>query len=59
MLCEQAAVVDGARLLLTPLQHEVVPPPLCTAVALCAAPVQSVSFWTGDDGCEVGCKPYS
>ena len=37
------AVIDGCRLLLTPLRHSVVPPPMCTctvqlpAVATCVA----------------------
>lgn len=46
-------MIDGPRLLLTPLQHELVPPPMALAVALCPAPVQSVSFRTAADGREV------
>jgi IKI3 family len=49
-----AAVVDGARLLLTPLQHELVPPPMASVVTACPAPVQSVSFRTATDQREVG-----
>lgn len=47
-----AAVVDGRRLLLTPLQHELVPPPMASVVAECSAPAQSVSFRTSADGRE-------
>jgi IKI3 family len=50
-------VVDGPRLLLTPLQHELVPPPMASVVAACSAPVQSVSFRTAPDGREVGYAP--
>lgn len=32
-----AIVVDGASLLLTPLRHTVVPPPLCAATAVLPA----------------------
>lgn len=55
-----AAVVDGRRLLLTPLQHELVPPPMASVVAECPAPTQSVSFRTSADGREVrGCHSLS
>ena len=47
-------MVDGARLLLTPLQHELVPPPMASVVAACPAPVQSVSFRSTADQHEVG-----
>lgn len=46
----------GARVLVTPLQHEAVPPPMCSVVAACPAPAVSVSFLAGthsSDGCEV------
>ena len=47
-----AAVVDGARLLLTPLRHTLVPPPMCAVTARSNAPVTSVAFC--DHGpCEV------
>lgn len=39
-----AAVVDGARVLITPLQRALVPPPMCAAAADFAAPVQCCAF---------------
>ena len=42
-----AAVIDGRQLLLTPLQHELAPPPMCSVAARCRAPVISTSFWSG------------
>ena len=39
-----AAVVDGCRVLLTPLQRTLVPPPMCAVAAIFHQPVQSVAF---------------
>lgn len=39
-----AAVVDGARLLITPLQRALAPPPMCSAAADFPAPVQTCAF---------------
>lgn len=33
--------------MVTPVQHEVVPPPMCSVVAVCPSPVVSVSFHGG------------
>ena len=47
-----AAVVDGRRLMLTPLRLSVLPPPLCSVQALLPAPISHVAFC--DHGsCEV------
>jgi hypothetical protein len=46
-----AAVVDGPRLLLTPLRHSLVPPPMCAAAAELPAPVAALAL--GESGsCE-------
>ena len=41
-----AAVVDGATLLLTPLQRALVPPPMCAVAAIFSHPVQCLAFGT-------------
>ena len=47
-----AGVVDGWRVLLTPLQRALVPPPMCAVAAVFHQPVQCIAF--GDhDGNEV------
>lgn len=48
-----AVVVDGARLLVTPLQRALVPPPMCAAAADLPAPVQCCAFGQ-HNGNEVG-----
>jgi hypothetical protein len=50
-----AAVVDGATLLLTPLQRALVPPPMCAVAAVFPHPVQCLAFGT-HQGHEV--KPF-
>jgi hypothetical protein len=46
-----AVVVDGRRLLMTPLRHALVPPPMCAAAAELPAP--AVALALGDAGsCE-------
>ena len=49
-----AAVVDGATVLLTPLQRALVPPPMCSVAAVFPQAVQCLAFteYLGD---EVGC----
>ena len=39
-----AAVIDGAQVLLTPLQRALVPPPLCAVAAVFPQPVQCLAF---------------
>ena len=39
-----AAVVDGGRLLVTPLQRALIPPPMCAAAADFPGPVQCCAF---------------
>lgn len=39
-----AAVVDGATLLLTPLQRALVPPPMCAVAAVFPHPMQCLAF---------------
>ena len=43
-----AAVIDGDKLLLTPLRHVVIPPPLAAVTARTSAPVDRLAF------CDVG-----
>ena len=50
-----AVVVDGAALLLTPLRHTVVPPPLCAAAAALPAPVTCLALRSFGE-CEVGAE---
>lgn len=50
-----AAVVDGATLLVTPLQRALVPPPMCAVAAVFPHPVQCLAFGT-HQGHEV--KPF-
>ena len=47
-----AAVIDGADVLLTPLQHGLVPPPMAAARLRCSASVAAVA-WGQRHGCEV------
>lgn len=47
-----AAVIDGCRLLLTPLRHTVIPPPMCAVTAHAAAPITALAF-CNDGPCEV------
>lgn len=47
-----AAVVDGSRVLLTPLQRVLVPPPMCAVAAVFPNAVQSLAFGE-HEGCEV------
>ena len=51
-----AVVVDGAALLLTPLRHTVVPPPLCAVAAALPAPVTCLALRDCGE-CEVGAAP--
>ena len=44
-----AAVVDGCQLLITPLRHMVVPPPLCAVTADFGSPIQSLAFLNGHE----------
>ena len=39
-----AAVVDGGRVLITPLQRALIPPPMCAAAADFPGPVQCCAF---------------
>ncbi len=39
-----AAVIDGDRVLLTPLRHVVVPPPMAAVTARVSAPVEHLAF---------------
>lgn len=48
-----AAVVDGRRLLLTPLRHTLVPPPMCAAPVRCSGPVACAALCDFGDA-EVG-----
>lgn len=43
-----AGVVDGCRVLLTPLQRALVPPPMCAVAAVFSHPVQCVAFGNHD-----------
>ena len=47
-----AAVTDGGRLLLTPLRHTVVPPPMCVVTARATAPISALAFCNSGP-CEV------
>lgn len=46
---------------MTPLQHEAMPPPMCSVVAACPAPAVALSFSAaeaaGSDGCEARHTP--
>ncbi|KAL4852847.1 Elongator complex protein 1 [Chlorella vulgaris] len=44
-----AVVVDGASLLLTPLRHTVVPPPMCAVTASLPAPVACLAIQDGEE----------
>ena len=44
-----AAVIDGCHLLITPLRHVVVPPPLCAVTADFDSPIQSLAFLNGHE----------
>jgi elongator complex protein 1 len=46
-----AAVIDASQLLVTPLQHAVVPPPMAAARIACGAAVTAVA-WGNLQGCE-------
>ena len=48
-----AAVVDGAQVLLTPLQRELVPPPMCAVAVSFPQAVQCLAFGS-HQGNEVG-----
>ena len=41
------AVVDGQELLITPLQHTIVPPPMCAARAKFPATIKCLTFLEG------------
>lgn len=39
-----AAVIDGCKLLMTPLRRGLVPPPMCAVAAVAAAPINDVTI---------------
>ena len=53
-----AAVVDGCRVLLTPLQRALLPPPMCAVVAVYHQPVQCIAFGSheGNEVCFAACQ---